>query len=74
MQLEYEAVLIMQHSSSLASPFGRLNFNYCVALQKDISFEQHKIRAPMVLPKPLLHSVYIIRWYTNSGIGMGDIR
>ena len=37
MRLEYEAVLIMQCSSSLASPFGRLNFNYSVTLQKDIS-------------------------------------
>jgi len=33
MRLEYEAVLIMQCSSSLASPFGQLNFNYSVTLK-----------------------------------------
>jgi len=43
MRLEYEAVLIMQCSSSLALPFGRLNFSYCVTLQKDISTTVRKL-------------------------------
>jgi len=38
--------LIMRHSSNFASPFGLQSVYYCVNSQKQLFFEQCKIRAP----------------------------